>query len=85
MVGSKTLDLPRSADDEFDGREWEGLRSTLRSRIDCLEQILRAFHDMADRDDIHQAANRLALVQEWIQDEAKRAAADPIFFDLRLV
>src|SRR5689334_14097484 len=67
-VRSKTLDLPCSADDEFYGRELEGLRSTLRSRIDCLEQILRAFHDMADRDDIHQAANRLALVQEWIQD-----------------
>jgi hypothetical protein len=53
--------------------------------VECLEQILRAFRDIADRDDIHQAADRLALVQEWVRNEAERAAADPIFADLRLV
>jgi len=27
----------------------------------------------------------LALVQEWVRKEAERAAADPVFVDLRLV
>lgn len=45
----------------------------------CLEQLLQAFLDIADRDDIHQAAARLVLVQRWICDETVRAAADPIF------
>ena len=53
-------------------------------RADCLEQLLEAFADIADRDDIHQAAERLALVQDWISREAERAAADPIFAALRL-
>ena len=53
-------------------------------RADCLEQLLEAFADIADRDDIHQAAERLASVQEWIRREAERAAADPIFAVLRL-
>lgn len=48
------------------------------SRTECLEQILYAFRDIADRDDIHQAAERLALVQQWIETEAARAAADPV-------
>lgn len=85
MVSGRTSDLLRSAEDEPDGRAWDGSRSPLRSRLDCLEHILRAFQDIADRDDIHQAADRLALAQQWIRDEADRAAADPIFFDLRLV
>jgi hypothetical protein len=51
----------------------------------CLEQILRAFCDIADRDDIHQAAKRLRLVQQWIDNEVARAAADPIFASFRLV
>jgi hypothetical protein len=51
------------------------------ARADCLEQLLEAFHDIIDRDDIHQAARRLSLVQEWIRDEAEAAAADPIFAD----
>lgn len=53
-----------------------------RARADCLEQLLEAFRDILDRDDIHQAACRLALVQQWIRDEAAIAAADPIFADL---
>jgi hypothetical protein len=53
-------------------------------RIECLVQILAAFFDIADRDDIHQAAERLALVQEWIKRETVVAAADPIFSPLRL-
>jgi len=60
-------------------------RKILDTRLECLEQILRAFRDIADRDDIHQAADRLASVQEWIRNEAERAAADPIFIDLRVV
>jgi hypothetical protein len=51
---------------------------------ECLEQLLEAFVDIADRDDIHQAAARLTRVQDWIRGEAERAAADPIFADLRL-
>jgi hypothetical protein len=80
-----TSDLPRSIEDELDGCAGTVLRSTLRTRSDCLEHILQAFRDIADRDDIHQAAHRLTLVQEWIQSEANHAAADPIFVDLRLV
>jgi len=53
-------------------------------RIECLVQVLAAFFDIADRDDIHQAAERLALVQEWIKRETVLAAADPIFAPLRL-
>jgi hypothetical protein len=54
------------------------------ARNECLEQLLEAFADIADRDDIHQAAERLARVQEWIRREADRAAADPIFDAVRL-
>jgi hypothetical protein len=54
------------------------------TRDECLEQLLEAFVDIADRDDIHQAAERLARVQEWIRQEAEMAAADPIFAALRL-
>jgi hypothetical protein len=54
-------------------------------RAECLNQILRAFFDIADRDDIHQAAERLRLVQQWIDNEAQRVAADPIFVNFRLV
>jgi hypothetical protein len=58
--------------------------TTIATEAECLEQLLEAFRDIADRDDIHQAAERLLLAQEWIRREAKRAAADPIFSDLRL-
>ena len=54
------------------------------SRNECLEQLLEAFVDIADRDDIHQAAERLARVQDWIRAETATAAADPIFAALRL-
>ncbi|HYM73159.1 MAG TPA: hypothetical protein VET89_09265 [Stellaceae bacterium] len=54
------------------------------ARDECLEQLLEAFADIAERDDIHQAAERLARVQGWIRREAERAAADPIFAALRL-
>jgi hypothetical protein len=51
----------------------------IATRTACLEQILEAFCDIADRDDIHQAAQRLLLVQDWIRHEAAEAAADPLF------
>ncbi|MGA8756417.1 MAG: hypothetical protein WB611_08795 [Stellaceae bacterium] len=51
------------------------------TRTECLEQILHAFRDIADRDDIHQAAERLAFAQQWIENEAARAAADPVFVE----
>lgn len=53
-------------------------------RAECLEELLEAFVDIADRDDIHQAAERLVRVQDWIRREAEAAAADPIFAALRL-
>jgi hypothetical protein len=43
----------------------------------CLEQLLQAFADLADREDIRQAAERLARVQEWIRHEAALASEDP--------
>ena len=84
MTSRPTSNLPRRAEQVLD--RCAGIsREPLYTRIECLEQIIRAFRDIADRDDIHQAADRLTLVQAWIQSEAERAAADPIFFDLRLV
>lgn len=56
----------------------------IASRAECLEQLLEAFRDIADRDDIHQAAERLGLAQAWIRREAEQAAADPIFDLIRL-
>lgn len=53
----------------------------VRSRADCLIQLLNAFQDIADFDDIHQAAKRLDIVQAWIRDETRAAAADIIFDD----
>src|SRR5258708_27151970 len=47
-------------------------------RVECIDQLLDAIADI-DRDDIHQAAERLALVQDWVTRETERAAADPIF------
>lgn len=60
------------------------LGAAVTARDQCLEQLLEAFADIADRDDIHQAAERLARVQDWITREAEAAAADPIFAVLRL-
>jgi hypothetical protein len=61
-----------------------GSKRLAASREECLDQLLEAFADIAERDDIHQAAERLARVQEWIRAEAEAAAADPIFAALRL-
>ena len=83
MVRCRTSNSPRLAMGDSDRPT--ASRKLLDTRLESLEQILRAFRDIADRDDIHQAADRLASVQEWIQNEAERAAADPIFVDLRLV
>jgi len=58
--------------------------AVIATEDECLEQILEAFRDVADRDDIHQAAARLARVQEWIRRAAELAAADPIFASIRL-
>jgi hypothetical protein len=58
--------------------------ASLQGRGECLELLLEAFADIADRDDIHQAAERLAQIQEWIKREADKAADDPIFAALRL-
>jgi hypothetical protein len=57
--------------------------SPMPARTECLELILCAFFDIADRDDIHQAAERLTWVQRWIENETERAAADPLFADLQ--
>ena len=51
------------------------------NRSECLLQLLGAFHDIADFDDIHQAAERLDAIQAWIRREARCAAKDPIFND----
>ena len=83
MVRRQTSSLPRLARERC-GRAAVP-RRLVETRVECLEQILRAFRDIADYDDIHQAADRLTSVQEWIRYEAERAAADPIFVDLRLV
>jgi hypothetical protein len=83
MVRCRTSNSPRLAIGDCDRSA--APRKLLDTRLECLEQILRAFRDIADRDDIHQAADRLASVQEWLRNEAERAAADPIFVDLRLV
>ena len=83
MPFRRMLDLPRPIVEELESCVVQP--PPLASRADCLEEILRAFRDIADRDDIHQAAHRLILVQEWIRNEAQRAAADPIFLELRLV
>ena len=51
------------------------------SCVDCLNLLLLAFCDLADRDDIHQADQRLKSVRRWIRVEAKRAAADAVFME----
>jgi hypothetical protein len=53
----------------------------IEDRADCLIQLLAAYRDIADFDDIHQAAERLAAVADWIRREARAAAADPLFND----
>jgi hypothetical protein len=58
-----------------------GLAAPACSRAKCLDLLSLAFDDLADRDDIHQAAQRLRLVLGWIECEAERAAGDAIFSD----
>jgi hypothetical protein len=85
MAYRMAMDLPRLVEHDLEGRAERASRGRIANRIDCLDQLLRAFCDIADRDDIHQAALRLASVQEWIRSEAASAADDPIFVDLRLL
>jgi hypothetical protein len=61
------------------------LRGCPPDRAECLQQLLLAYVDIVDRDDIHQAAERLVRVQQWIRGEAARAAADPVFAQLRAI
>src|ERR1700683_2721059 len=58
--------------------------AAITSAADCLEQLLEAFSDIADRDDIRQGETRLALVQEWGGREAKKAAKTPTPSDAKL-
>lgn len=76
----RTLLVRRSPAEGSDQRA--GAAPYSPARAECLEQLLEAFLDIIDRDDIHQAARRLARVQEWIRREAEAAADDPIFADL---
>jgi hypothetical protein len=47
------------------------------TRDEYLDQLLEAFAEIADRDEILLAGKRLARVQEWIRREAERAAGNP--------
>jgi hypothetical protein len=85
MGNERTLRAPRWVGCAHHGQAAAASPSRLAGRGDCLEQLLQAFQDLADRDDIHQAAARLDLVQQWIRDEAERAAADPVLADLALL
>jgi hypothetical protein len=49
----------------------------ISGREECLEQLLEAFADIADSDDVQQAAERLALVHEWIRHQAEQTATKP--------
>jgi hypothetical protein len=55
----------------------------ISGRADCLEQLLLAFRDLADRDDIGQAAARLALVEKWIEQESRQSQETPNGSDVR--
>jgi len=79
-----TEPLLRSPETECDRRPSPNSSSSAPQQLtqsDCLELLLLAFRDLADRDDIHQADQRLKLVRRWIGAEAARAAADPIFIE----
>jgi hypothetical protein len=56
---------------------------SVSGRDGCIDELLDAIADL-DRDDIHQAAERLARVQAWIIRETEQAVADPVFGALRL-
>lgn len=84
MGYERTLRAPRVARCGHHGHAATAPPARVAAREDCLEQLLEAFRDISDRDDIHQAAQRLALVQQWIRREAEGAAADPILAGLPL-
>jgi hypothetical protein len=83
MVRQEPLEAGRARADE-PIRLDAGVPPPIVGEAECLEQILEAFRDIADRDDIHQAAARLERVQAWIRRAAELAAADPLFAGLRL-
>jgi hypothetical protein len=85
MGDQRTGARAKPTGDGLSGRLGAVMPGWLPGRAECLEQLLLAFRDIADRDDIHQAAARLVLVQQWIRDEGERAAADPIFAEWRPV
>lgn len=76
---------PLSGDEHFwdDGESMNAPAplAGIHDRAECLTQVLNAFRDIADFDDIHQAALRLVRVQDWLRGEALRYAAEPIFDD----
>jgi hypothetical protein len=84
MVRQERLEASRERADEPICLEDGAVPVRVGTEAECLEQILEAFRDIADRDDIHQAADRLKRVQDWIRRAAEMAAADPIFAGLRL-
>jgi hypothetical protein len=85
MVRQERLEAaPRGADEPICLDAGASPPRPIVEESECLEQILEAFRDIADRDDIHQAAARLERVQAWIRRAAELAAADPIFAGLRL-
>jgi hypothetical protein len=83
MIRRERVEAVRERADEPVCLDNAAMRARVGSEAECLEQILEAFRDIADRDDIHQAAERLTRVQEWIRRAAELAAADPIFAGLR--
>ncbi|HEX3881890.1 MAG TPA: hypothetical protein VHW66_04475 [Stellaceae bacterium] len=84
MVRQERLEAARERIDEPIRLDDGAVAMRVGSEAECLEQILEAFRDIAERDDIHQAADRLTRVQDWIRRAAEMAAADPIFAGLRL-
>jgi len=49
----------------------------ITTEAECLDEILEAFRDIADQNDIQHAVERLARVQEWIFREAEAVEIDP--------
>lgn len=84
MVRQERLEAARARADDPIRLDAGASPRPIVEEAECLEQILEAFRDIADRDDIHQAAARLERVQAWIRRAAELAAADPIFTGLRL-
>lgn len=81
-MGERSLHALRQDGCVGHGRTAAPWSSQSIGRSECLEQLLQAFEDLTERDDIHQAAARLDLVQHWIREEAAKAADDPLFADL---